>query len=64
MEVLDVMVVPVAVVTGINRQGVQELQIKVMMEVTALPMAVEVAEVQEPLELLRQDLLEALEALV
>ena len=64
VEVLDVMVVLVAGVTGINRQRVQELQIKVMMEVAAASMVAVAVVVPEPLELLHRDLLEALEALV
>ena len=64
MEVLDVMVVLVAEVTGINRQRVQELQIKVMVEVAAASTVAVVVEVPEPLEPLHQAILAVMEAQV
>ena len=64
MEVLDVMVVPVVAVTGINRQRVQELQIKVMMEAAAVNTVEAVVEVPEPLEPMHRDLMGVTEVLV
>tara|TARA_B100000085_G_scaffold522_1_gene531 strand:- start:234 stop:428 length:195 start_codon:yes stop_codon:yes gene_type:complete len=61
VEVLDVMVVLVVVVIIINRQEVQELQIKAMLEVLALTMAGAAVEVPEPSELIPRDLLVVME---